>query len=195
MSGKFYSHYTSLGSPWWGDGTTVTTITIPAECGEEPLLGVLSCIKRHGGKLWNPPNFHDDGSLILTPITFINTDQMKNCCEEIEAFLDSFMPITFKELPNGKIELRFNIKFLFLMLQESLEKMKPAIDFIEANGGWDDGHEFKGFSSLEQANHDGTLDTKITESMNFISTFMGKYVIGDKMMQDKEFKTVPHNLK
>lgn len=176
--GNFYkNYYAPLGSLFC-DGTILTEVLIPPSIGEDILPLVIDCILRHSGKIWQPPIFKSDGSIVLSPITFHDQTGMETCCKEIESNFEQILQ---------QHTCSFNIKRLYIDFQAILEKIEPAIEFIEDHGGWCDNESFPGFDALEKAVAEGS-SSELNNSFQSLAEFMFKYKIGEKAMDESTFK-------
>lgn len=176
--GKYYNNFYALDGQF-PDGTVLTEVLIPPSIGEDILLLVMHCILRHSGKIWQPPTFKSDGSIVLSPITFQDKTGMKTCCEEIESNIERFL-----QQPTSS----FSIKSLYMDFQDAIEKMEPAINFIEEHGGWCDNESFPGFDALEEAVDEEKASPKLIHSFEYLAKFMLQYKLGEKLMDGKDFK-------
>ena len=195
---NYCKHHTTIGG-MFSDGTVITDITIPPSCGERILLFVIQTVMKNGGKIWENPAFGMDGSILLTPITFQSNDAREKCCQEIEKTIEKVLEnqnpisITTVEGEEDKFEVRLNIEFLFLQFQNIMEKISPAIEFVESHGGWFDGEtgQFPGFDALEKARADGTLGEEQAKALLTFGNFMGAYIFGSHLIDDENTTIVP----
>ena len=170
---------------------TVIDITIPPNCGERLLLSVIQIIEKNDGKIWSDPAFNTDGSILLAPITFKNTDGRVKCCEAIEEVIETFLkkqkPFSFTPIEGEKeqFEILFDFNFLFLQFQNIMKQVYPVVQYIENNGGWFDYKtgQFPGFDALEKARTDGALDKETERALLTFGNFIVSYLLGKSLIK------------
>ncbi|MCI8310014.1 MAG: hypothetical protein HFJ45_07620 [Clostridia bacterium] len=192
---KYCKNYSNIGGRFY-DGTIITSITIPPGCGEQAVSYVLLKVLTLGGKIWENPAIGSDGSFLITPITFNSDESRTECCKDIEAYIESQMPISINtvEGKENQYNLKLNLKYLFVQFQDIMKKIKPAIDFIENNGGWFDPEtkQFSGYDALKKAYPNGLseiADTDLHAALIAFCNFMGAYTIGSTYMNDENTTT------
>ena len=202
MDNKYCTHATSLGQRF-SDGTILTTVTIPPSCVNQDgklLIEITKMVFKHGGKIWEAPAISQNGSLVLSPITFFQNEEREKCCSEIDKMIDKHQIISVQKIEGEEeaMQVRVNLKFLFVKFHEILQEIKPATDFIDQNGGWFDPKTgaFPGFDALDDYRHNDSVDSKkakeIDDAIKVFGKFMMAFIIGYQSLGDDEVSIVPH---
>lgn len=202
MDNKYCTHQTSFGQRF-SDGTILTTVTIPPSCANQDsklLVTIFQLVIEHGGKIWENPGISQNGSIVLTPITFFKNEEREKCCSKIEEMIEKAQIISVKKIEGQEdaLQIRVNTKFLFVKFHEILQEIKPATDFIDQNGGWFDPKTgaFPGFDALDDYRHNDSVDRKkakeIDDAIKIFGKFMMAYIVGYQSLGDGEISIVPH---
>lgn len=194
---NYCKNYTTIGGRF-SDDTVITNITIPAGCGRI-LQFVVRSVLRNEGKIWeNPALGVKDKSILLTTITFPNNEARRKCCEEIEEVIEQTVlmkhrniTVPLAEYGENRFDVNLNLHFLFCEFQSIMKKIRPAIEFIENNGGWFDekNNQFTGLDELVKARAYGTLDETQKTALFEFSKFMSSYLLGNHIFDDTEIPT------
>ena len=177
------------------DMQIITEVIIPPSQVSRLHLYVMQLMFQLGGKGLNL-GMGVDGSMLIEAF-FYDDAKRQEFCETVEKAIDAGQPISVTSTTgeNGEemLELKINLKFMFVEFQAVMDKIQPVIQFIDTNGGWLDEEtgNFLGVDALETAQDTGTLPKDVEEAIETFGTFMGAYMIGSKLISGSSI--VPHN--
>lgn len=177
------------------DMQIITEVIIPPSQVSRLQLYVMQLMFQLGGKGLNL-GMGVDGSMLIEAF-FYDDAKRQEFCETVEKAIDAGQPISVTSTTgeNGEemLELKINLKFMFVEFQAVMDKIQPVIQFIDTNGGWLDEEtgNFLGVDALETAQDTGTLPKDVEEAIETFGTFMGAYMIGSKLISGSSI--VPHN--
>lgn len=177
------------------DMQIITEVIIPPSQVSRLQLYVMQLMFQLGGKGLNL-GMGVDGSMLIEAF-FYDDAKRQEFCETVEKAIDAGQPISVTSTTgeNGEemLELKINLKFMFVEFQAVMDKIQPVIQFIDTNGGWLDEEtgNFLGVDALETAQDTGTLPKDVEEAIETFGIFMGAYMIGSKLISGSSI--VPHN--
>lgn len=170
--------------------SVITMVIIPPTVVERLELYVMQSVFNFNGKIMRVGLGADES--MLFEVIFQDNTKRQMFCEEVNREIEECLPFKMsssmekdgKEALNVKLDLREALE----RFREIMEEIRPAIQFIEENGGWLDKKtgEFPGMDALKKALKEERMSDEMMKAIIALGNFMAINIIGKQVLNTEE---------